>query len=825
MSSARLLVRRGILAFACVVFPACDALTTVNPENCVQNPGACDAESVCNPVRAVCQPRVLGVLGGFAQRNENLRFGFSSPGGVFLQEYAGAVRLFVADTGNHRVLIWNTLPTAPRPPDVVLGQPAQDTSVDWYGGVSNRSMSGPNSMVVIGGKLIVSDTGSNRLLIWNTVPTQNYQPADLIWGQRGHTGTVPNGGLASQGVQAFGVSTPAVSSDGQNLIITDTKNHRVLIFDGVPASASQAPLVVLGQADLESGALKDPPSADSLASPQGTVAVARSGTDGLLFVPDSANHRVLGYRLSSLYPQNGMLKAGVPATVLLGQATYADDAPTRLTTQVLSNRFNNPGAVAVSAGRLWVLDTDNARVAAFDLAALLAGNPPANALMELGQPGKTDELVNGNRFPTARTFFHPRGISVARNGLAVADTDNHRVLVWPGNPDSLTSPPVVPASIVLGQPLTPTGVGMPTSRIPDARPSIDGFTLNAPTDVKGTGNKLVIADSQHNRVLIWTLEPGKPTQVNDVRVLGQSDVGSVLADDTTHVPSGSCMERTKARMSSPMRVAVSPDGGTLYVSDRGNHRILIWDGWPATDDVNPSRVWGQKDLCSGGANRVTGTYKDPFDGNELSGPVGVLPTANEVFVADTGNHRVLVFAPTTPTGEYAHTVIGQLSLAQRSSAADQDGLNVPLDMAVAGNRLFVADSMNNRVLGFPMPLPKTGAQADMLLGDADFLNIGLERSGAYTMANPRSLLGLDDRLLVADSLNHRVLTFVQPLSVGQSAAHVFGQPNFDIGYRYPNNPTISEKSLNVPTGIYQNEDALFIADTANHRILVLSRWL
>ena len=136
MSSARLLVRRGILAVACVLFPACDALTTVNPENCVQNPGACDTKSVCNPVRAVCQPRVLGVLGGFAQRNDNMRFGFSSPSGVFLQEYAGAVRLFVADTGNHRVLIWNSIPTSnQQTPNVVLGQ------ADLMGTTANRCLS------------------------------------------------------------------------------------------------------------------------------------------------------------------------------------------------------------------------------------------------------------------------------------------------------------------------------------------------------------------------------------------------------------------------------------------------------------------------------------------------------------------------------------------------------------------------------------------------------------------------------------------------------------------------------------------------------------
>ena len=98
-------------------------------------------------------------------------------------------RLFVADTVNGRVLIWNSIPAAnAAPADIVLGQPDFDTRPEPDLTQSNFEpqadrMLDPVSVTINNGRMFVSDLGFNRVLIFLTVPTQNAAPADVVIGQ------------------------------------------------------------------------------------------------------------------------------------------------------------------------------------------------------------------------------------------------------------------------------------------------------------------------------------------------------------------------------------------------------------------------------------------------------------------------------------------------------------------------------------------------------------------------------------------------------------------------------------------------------------------
>ncbi len=52
-------------------------------------------------------------------------------------------------------------------------------------------MRGPQGVWIQGSKLFVADTQNNRVLIWNTIPTQNNQPADVVLGQPDFTTSPP----------------------------------------------------------------------------------------------------------------------------------------------------------------------------------------------------------------------------------------------------------------------------------------------------------------------------------------------------------------------------------------------------------------------------------------------------------------------------------------------------------------------------------------------------------------------------------------------------------------------------------------------------------
>src|SRR3954469_794939 len=94
------------------------------------------------------------------------------------------LRLVVADTNHNRVLIWNRIPaTNNAPADVVVGQ-ADFNSTLVPGNTPNaKTMRGPQGVWIQNGKLYVADTQNNRVLIFNQIPTANAAAADVVLGQ------------------------------------------------------------------------------------------------------------------------------------------------------------------------------------------------------------------------------------------------------------------------------------------------------------------------------------------------------------------------------------------------------------------------------------------------------------------------------------------------------------------------------------------------------------------------------------------------------------------------------------------------------------------
>jgi hypothetical protein len=95
------------------------------------------------------------------------------------------VRFAVADTDNNRVLLWKTLPTSTNQnPDLVLGQPDFATvQQQTLGVVTATTMRGPQGVWIQNNKLYVADTQNHRVLIWNTFPTSNNPAPDVVLGQ------------------------------------------------------------------------------------------------------------------------------------------------------------------------------------------------------------------------------------------------------------------------------------------------------------------------------------------------------------------------------------------------------------------------------------------------------------------------------------------------------------------------------------------------------------------------------------------------------------------------------------------------------------------
>ena len=288
--------------------------------------------------------------------------------------------LAVADTANNRVMIWKSIPTVNgQPADLVLGQPDFTTISPVV--VDNRSFRGPQGVWIQNGKLFVADTQNHRVLIWNSIPTQNRQPADVVLGQANFNVAVqPDLTKGASDAHANTLLNPvSVSSDGTRLYVADLGNNRVLIWNSIPTSNQKAADVVVGQKDFETSISND---AAGLCPSNGTDSTgaltypARCGktmdfprfalSDGTrLFIADSGNDRVLIYNTIPTAP-------GASADIILGQpdenasvVSSATDLFHPLLRQSAADITPTPTGLAWDGTNLYVSDPANRRVLVF----------------------------------------------------------------------------------------------------------------------------------------------------------------------------------------------------------------------------------------------------------------------------------------------------------------------------------------------------------------------------------------------------------------------------------------------------------------------------
>ena len=194
--------------------------------------------------------------------------------------YSDGTKLFIADTENNRVLIYNSIPTLNgASADVAVGQPNLYTCTS---GCTATKLYEPWGVYSDGTRLYIADTYNNRVLIYNSIPTSNGASADVVVGQTDMTSN-------SGGCMANKLSVPGgVYSDGTRLYIAEYSNNRVLIFNSIPTSNGDSADVVIGQTSMTANSSGC--AADKLYQP---IDVYINGTK--LYIADTYNNRVLIY--------------------------------------------------------------------------------------------------------------------------------------------------------------------------------------------------------------------------------------------------------------------------------------------------------------------------------------------------------------------------------------------------------------------------------------------------------------------------------------------------------------------------------------------------
>jgi len=390
--------------------------------------------------------------------------------------------------------------------------------------------------------------------------------------------------------------------------------------------------------------------------------------------------------------------------------------------------------------------------------------------------------------PGKNTICGPEGAGAAGGTtFFLPDSGNVRVLGFKGVPKKNGAS----AKFVLGQ-----------TKFTKENFGVSGTLFEFPSAVVTAGSQLLMTDFSNSRVLIWNKLPTKTNTPADL-VVGQSN----LTSNTSAA--------TQSGLNHP-EIGLFVADGKLFVSDRNNNRVLIWNSIPTANGAPADVVIGQPDFTSSdGHTTQTG----------LDEPEGLWSDGTQLVVADEANNRVLIWntIPTT-NGAPADVVIGQPDFTSSGAHTTQTGLDEPEGLWSDGTQLVVADEANSRVLIWNTIPTTNGAPADLVVGQPDFTSSDIpEPPNEQSLNQPGGVASDGSSLYVEDSSNNRILVYSPfPTSNNPEASVVLGQADFTHSDRNAGNASASAQTLDFPFGLSIIGTQLIVNDFGNNRYLIFN---
>ncbi len=289
-------------------------------------------------------------------------------------------------------------------------------------------------------------------------------------------------------------------------------------------------------------------------------------------------------------------------------------------------------------------------------------------------------------------------------------------------------------------------------------------------------DKLFVADSNHNRIVVASLKDGSVTEV-----VGSGEMG--LADG----------DFENAAFDHPQGMAL--DGDKLYVADTENHAIR------------------QVDLSSGGVTTLAGTGEQSrFRENggvgtdaRLNSPWDLALVGKSLYIAMAGPHQLWVMDLMT---EEVEPYAGSGREGRIDGRLEQAALAQPSGITTDGRKLYFADSETSSIRSAELP---PGDRVETIVGLALFEFGDWDGSGSQVrLQHPLGVSYHKGRLYVADTYNNKI-KLLNPET--RAAKTLFGSG--EAGLRDGREPLFDE-----PGGILIAHGRLYIADTNNHAIRV-----
>ncbi len=350
--------------------------------------------------------------------------------------------------------------------------------------------------------------------------------------------------------------------------------------------------------------------------------------------------------------------------------------------------------------------------------------------------------------------------------------------------------------------------------------SASANTMANPYDAIIAGEKLIVSDNSNHRVLIYNKIPTTNNAAADV-VIGQANFTSTSANR------GSSANRNANTINSPQ--GISSDGTRLFIADGSNHRVLIFNTIPTSSSASADVVIGQQNFTSGSSNQGT-----TVAANTLNSPIDVWVSGSKLFIVDSSNHRILIYnsIPTTNNAS-ADIVVGQTNMT--SNSPNQGGspaantLWFPGGVFTDNGKLIIGEiyfsgNGNKRLLVYNSIPTSNNVSADVVIGQPNFSSNSANQggsAGANTLYSTRLPWSYNGRLFIPeDQGNNRILIYNSiPTTNNASADMVIGQPNFSSTSANQGSSKAAN-TVNRPTGGFATAEKLVVADRINSRILI-----
>ena len=646
--------------------------------------------------------------------------------------------LYVADTSNNRVLVYDGSNgwTNNEAPINVYGQTSlTDIAV---GGCTQTGLSGPYSVVYNSASdtIFIADEGHDRVLSFPATTSTLSTPATTgnainVIGQSSFTSCVAPTLTTINTSTLWGPDGLAVNTTTNKLYVADGHAGRVVVYDLNNLADNMPASQVFGKPSM-------------VAYGTGVTQSVFARTAGSLTVTDveidTASNTLYVVDYSSrimVFDASTTTVAGANAQSVLGQADYVSG--TGALTQVGLNKAMGIG-FSPSTKYLYVGEYLNVRVQIFDVAEITNGEAAVDGLGQIDGSGNLVYTTNyaHNTAPSAVGTNYPRSLVIDPIHHHLFESEgqlNNRILVFDlDNSNRLTDST---ADHVIGQ-TDFAGTSAATTA--------SGFSSPQQMAFNAASSTLFVADYTNNRVMIFDVSNITTNGMSAINVFGQTDFTSATSGHTT------------STLYRPNGVSFDSVNKRLFVTDNLNNRIMVFDTNTTTNGGPAINVLGQTNFT----NNTASTNQTGMDNIQQ---LDYDSASSTLYVAVRGSSRVSIYDLSGGITDGMNTthVLGQSNFTSSTSGTSATSIYYPFGIKYVPEqkKLFLAEYLNNRVTVYDDSDGWTdGEPAIGVLGQADFVSGG----SAVTQSNFYNATGLEyddinNRLLVSDLFNYRILTF------------------------------------------------------------------